>query len=194
MARLFYEMFVELLVAFGLLIPVGTTYGEGDWNMRPTGWRRRLGTVGLLGGTILIGFSACHGSWPFTGSRVLLNNSQFMEGWATYLHCKSSEEPDDIRRDVQQLSRIAYTVATQSRQSDFLPASMRALVMDPPIRLAVDPHAMMVACAKHGGEMAQLVGRPELAVELFSVVLAALRESVYAYRSMDIGRAFSNRE
>ncbi len=177
-----------------MLVSVGTTYGEGDGTMRPIGWRRRLGTVGLLCGTILIGFSACHGSWPFTGSTVLLNNSQFMEGWATYLHCRSSEEPDDIRSDVQQLTRIAYAVATQSRQSDFLPVSMRALVMTPPIRLAVDPHAMMVACAQHGGEMAQRVGRPELAVELFSVVLAALRERVSVYRPIDIGRAFSNRD
>ena len=66
--------------------------------------------------------------------------------------------------------------------------------MTPPIRLAVDPHAMMVACAQHGGEMAQRVGRPELAVELFSVVLAALRERVSVYRPIDIGRAFSNRD
>lgn len=162
--------------------------------MRPIGWRRKLGTVGCLFVTGLMGLSGCHGSWPLAGSPALLSNNQFMEGWTTYLHCRSSEEPDDIRRDVQQLSRIAYTVATQSRPSAFLPASMRALVMNPPSRLAVDPHAMMVACAQHGGAVAEVVGRPELAVELFTVVLAALREGVYAYHPMDIGRAFINRE
>lgn len=61
--------------------------------------------------------------------------------------------------------------------------------MPPPLRLAVDPHAMMVACAQHGSEVAEFVGRPELAVELFTVVLAALREGLYAYPSLDIGRA-----
>lgn len=90
---------------------------------------------------------------------------------------------------------MAYTVAMQSRPPGFLPASMRGFVMNPPSRLAVDPQAMMVACARHGGEVAHVVGRPELAVELFTVVLAALREQVHAYHPKDSDdRAFINRE
>lgn len=162
--------------------------------MRPTRWRYGLETVGCLFVMGSMGLSGCHGSWPFSDSASVLNNSQFMEGWTTYLHCRSSVQPDEIRTDVQQLSRMAYTVATQNRASIILPASMRGLVMPPPSRLAVDPHAMMVACAKHGSEVAQFVGRPELAVELFTVVLAALREGVYAYHPMDIGRAFNAHE
>lgn len=162
--------------------------------MRLTGWRCGLGTVGCLFVTGIMGLSGCHPSWPFSGSTSLLTNSQFMEGWTTYLHCRSSAEPDEIRVDLQHLSRMAYAVATQNRPSISLPASMRGLVMPPPSRLAVDPHAMMVACAQHGGQVAQFIGRPELAVELFTVVLAALREGVYAYHPMDIGRAFTQRE
>lgn len=143
--------------------------------------------------TGFMGLSGCHGSWPFSEAD-LLNNSQFMEGWNIYLHCRSSAEPDDIRMDVEQLSRMAYTVATQNRRSAFLPAAMRGLVMTPPSRLAVDPHAMMVACAQHGGEVAQIVGQPELAVELYTVVLAALREGVYAYYPRDVGRASIKRD
>ena len=158
--------------------------------MRPTGWRRGFGAVGCLFLASIMGLSGCHRSWPFSGPASLLNNSQFMEGWTTYLHCRSSAEPDEIRMDLQHLSRMAYAVATKNRPSTFLPASMRIFVMPPPSRLAVDPHAMMVACAQHGGEVAEIVGRPELAVELFTVVLAALREGVYAYHPTEIGRAF----
>ncbi|MBS0169530.1 MAG: hypothetical protein JSR62_04185 [Nitrospira sp.] len=158
------------------------------------GWRCGLRTAGWLSLTGIMGLSGCYGSWPFSGSTPVLSNSQFMEGWTTYLHCRSSAEPDEIRTDVRQLSHMAYAVAGQNRPSDFLPASIRGLVMPPPSRLAVDPHAMMVACARHGGEVAQVVGRPELAVELFTVVLAALREGVFAYHPMDIGRAFTSRD
>ena len=167
----------------------------GRRNMRVCGWRGRLGTVGCLFLTGLIGVLGCQGSWPVAGSTPFPSNSQFMEGWTTYLHCRLSREPDDIRRDVEALSRMAYRVATQSRPSAFLPASMRGLVMNPPSRLAVDPQAMMVACAQHGGEVAHGVGRPELAVELFTVALAVLREQVYVYHPKDSGdRAFINRE
>lgn len=167
----------------------------GRRNMRMRGWRGRLGTVGCLFLTSLIGVLGCQGSWPVAESTPFPSNSQFMEGWTTYLHCRLSQEPDDIRRDLEELSRMAYTVAMQSRPPGFLPASMRGFVMNPPSRLAVDPQAMMVACARHGGEVAHVVGRPELAVELFTVVLAALREQVHAYHPKDSDdRAFINRE
>ncbi len=153
------------------------------------GWHCGLRIAGWLSLTGIMGLSGCHGSRPFSEPAFLLNNSQFMEGWTTYLHCRSSAEPDEIRMDVQQLSGLAYAAAMQNRPSSSLPAAMRGFVMPPPLRLAVDPHAMMVACAQHGSEVAEFVGRPELAVELFTVVLAALREGLYAYPSLDIGRA-----
>lgn len=159
-----------------------------------SGWRCGLRTAGWLSLTGIMGFSGCLGSSPFSGSTSVLSNSQFMDGWTTYLHCRSSAEPDEIRTDVGQLSRMAHAVAVQNRPTAFLPASIRRLVMTPPSRLAVDPHAMMVACAQHGSEVAQVVGQVELAAELFTVVLAALREGGYAYHPMDIGRAFTSRD
>jgi hypothetical protein len=149
------------------------------------------GVLFFMGIVSLVG---CHNPWPFAGSNSYLDNAQFMQAWETYLHCRSSSEPDEIRTDLHQLSVIARTVTTLSRPSVVLPAAIQALVTKPPSRLAVDPHAMMMACALHGGETAQFAGRPELAVELFTVVLAAQREEAPVHYPADVGRALTYRK
>lgn len=156
--------------------------------------RRRCGVVGLLFIMGIVGLIGCHNPWPFAGSNSYLDNTQFMHAWETYLHCRSSSEPDEIRTDLQQLSVMARAVTRQNRPSVILPAAIRALVTKPPSRLAVDPHAMMVACALHGDEAAQFAGRPELAVELFTVVLAAQREGTPLHYPADVGRMLTYRE
>ena len=128
----------------------------------------------------IVGFSGCHSSWPFDSSAPLLENAQFMDIWETYLHCRSSTEPDEIRADLQRLNIVARTVATQNEPSALLPAGLRSRITAPPSRLAVDPRSMAVSCALHGREVAQSAGQPELNAELSTAVGSEQAGSAYA--------------
>lgn len=133
----------------------------------------RAGTLGLalLG---IIALSGCHTSWPFDGPAAHVDSALFMTTWRTYLHCRSSMAPEEIRADLQQLNRVAYAVSAKNHSSVFLlPAPIRTLISTLPSRLAVDPQAMSTACALHGSHVAQTAGRPELSVEWLTEVVAA---------------------
>jgi hypothetical protein len=135
----------------------------------------RAGVIGLLLLTSIVTLSGCQISWPFERPASLLDNAQFMGAWETYLHCRSSTEPGAIRADLQRLNHVANLVTIQNQASVFLPVAIRSLIAAPPSRLAVDPEAMVVACAVHGGHVAQSAGQPELSVELFTAVVAERR-------------------
>lgn len=152
--------------------------------------RRRFGLCELLFITSIAGLSGCHNPWPFAGPTAYLDNAQFMHAWETYLHCRSTSEPEEIRTDLRRLSVVAQRVTTQNRLSPVLPEAIRMLVTKPPSRLAVDPHDMMAACALHGGEVAQVVDQPELAVELLTLVVTAQKGGAYAHHPVDAGRVF----
>lgn len=97
-----------------------------------------------------------------------------MDTWKTYLHCRSSLDPEEIRSDLQQLTHVAQAVSRRNHASvRLLPAAVRTLIATLPSRLAVDPHAMSVACALHGGEVAKSAGLPGLSVVLLTAVVAA---------------------
>ncbi len=152
--------------------------------------RRRFGLRGLLFITSIAALNGCHNPWPFAGPNAYLDNAQFMHAWETYLHCRSTSEPEEIRTDLRRLSAVAHKVTTQDRLSPVLPEAIRMLVTKPPSRLAVDPQEMMAACALHGGEVAQVAGQPELAVELLTLVVAAQKGGAYAPHPADAGRMF----
>ncbi|MEP7152153.1 MAG: hypothetical protein ABI856_10615 [Nitrospira sp.] len=117
-----------------------------------------------------------------------------MDAWKAYLHCRSSAMPDEIHFDLQQISQVAQEEVRQREISPLVPAALKFLFAAPPSRLAVDPHAMAVACALHGGHVAQSAGRPELTVELFSTVLAGQRGASYAYYAAEVRRKFHRME
>ena len=119
------------------------------------------------------GMAGCQFLLPFDRSAPLLDHAHFMDVWHTYLHCRSSVEPDEIRIDLDQLHRVAQTIALRNQVSPLGPAGIRPLIAAPLIRLAVDPHEMVLSCALHGSRVAQSAGRPEVAVELFRTVLAS---------------------
>lgn len=145
----------------------------------------RVGTVSLLFVMSVVGLSGCHISWPFDRPASLLDSAQFMETWKTYRHCRSSLEPEEIRSDLQQLTRVAQAVSMPNHASVLLlPAAVRTLIARLPSRLAVDPHAMVVACALHGGEVAQAAGQPGLSVALLTAVVAA-QQRANSYYSLE---------
>jgi hypothetical protein len=99
------------------------------------------------------------------------HNASFMDAWHTYSHCISTEEPDAIVSDLHALNRFAGSVSTNSHARAFgiLPYSLPPL----PSRLAVDPAAMVSACADHGSEVALSLQRPKGSVELLITAVEA---------------------
>ena len=109
-----------------------------------------------------------------------------MDSWKTYLHCRASVELEDIRSDLQHLNRVAQAVSMPNHASVLLlPAAVRAVIATLPSRLAVDPHAMSVACALHGGDVAQSAGQPGLSVALLTAVVVAQQGAVNAYYAVE---------
>ena len=134
---------------------------------------RMLGLVFLS----VAGLGGCHVSTSF------LDNHQFMEAWSTYLHCRASAEPDEIAVDLQRLSAVSSRHAQSLHNHSsilVLPVAMRSLVATRPSRVAVDPHAMSVACALHGSEVAKAAGLPRLSVVPLTAVTAAQLGAVNA--------------
>lgn len=134
------------------------------------------------------GMAGCQFSLPFDRSAPLLDHAHFMDAWHSYLHCRSSVEPDEIRIDLDQLHRVAQTIALQNQVSPLVPAGIRPLIAAPLIRLSVDPHEMVLSCALHGSRVAQSAGRPEVAVELFRTVLASEGAADSAFLAPAIAR------
>lgn len=148
----------------------------------------RRGAVELLFLMSIIGLGGCSMAWPSDRQTALLDNHQFMEAWNTYLHCRSSSEPEEIGTDLQQLNRIAHTATKQKDVPVPLPAAIRRLITAPPSRLAVDPRSMAAACALHGGLVAQSAGQFALSVELLTAVTAVRDGSEYDYYAVEAGR------
>lgn len=162
----------------------------GDWRRQ----RCRPMLAGLLLLLSIGGLQGCHMPASFDESAPLLSNAHFMDAWKAYLHCRSSAEPDEIHSDLQQLSHVAQEEVRRREVSPLVPAALRFLFAAPLSRLAVDPHAMAVACALHGGHVVQSAGRPELTVELFTAFLAAQRGASYAYYAAEVRRKFHRLE
>lgn len=119
---------------------------------------RMVAAPGTLGLVLLsgLGLGGCQASGPFAGPTFALDNAQFMATWKTYLHCRSSADPAEIRADLLQLTHVARMASGRNRASFLLlPASLRSFLALPPSRLAVDPHAMAVTCALHGSDVAK---------------------------------------
>ncbi len=101
----------------------------------------------------------------------LNRNASFMDAWHTYSHCLSTKEPDAIVSDLHTLNRFAETVSTNTHARTFgvLPYSLPPL----PSRLAVDPAAMVSACADHGAEVALSLEQPRGSAELLITAVEA---------------------
>lgn len=149
----------------------------------------RAGTLGIALLSI-VSLGGCHVSHPLDKPASLLDNMQFMEAWKTYLHCRSSTEPDEIRVDLQRLNLVTHSHAESMQIHSsvlLLPAAVRSLIATRPSRVAVDPHAMATACALHGSHVAKTAGQPEIAVELLTEVMTAHEGWARAYHAIQAG-------
>lgn len=156
------------------------------------GMRYRAGVLGLLLLMNSAGLSGCNVPWLLAGSAPLLDHSRFMSAWSTYVHCRSSSEPDEIRADLRQLTDLAEAETMQHHAPRLLPAAIRSLMATLPSRLAVDPQSMVAACALHGGHVAQWAGRSDLSEELFGSVARTQHEPGAAYYAVEAGRRLTH--
>jgi hypothetical protein len=129
---------------------------------------------------VLIALGGCQRLQLFTDTDVLSDES-FSRLWRIYSHCRSSLEPDEMREDMQQLSRALRHMSETKNRLLFLPQSVQHWIAEPPSRLSVDPGAMALACAVRAGQAAHAEGRTQLAAELFGFVLSKDRELPYVY-------------
>ena len=99
------------------------------------------------------------------------SNTSIMNAWHTYEHCLSTPEPVAIVSDLLALNRFADSVSAKGdpRRLRLLSYSLPAL----PSRLAVDPAAMVKACAKHGTDVALSLEEPKGSVELLITAVTA---------------------
>ena len=128
----------------------------------------------------MVMFGGCQSFQPFTDTTVLGNES-FGDLWTVYKHCRSSTDHDEMRQDIQHLSRALHGMSETKNRPSFLPQSVQRLIEEPPSRLAVDPGAMAIACGLHAAEAAQADGQTQMAAELFEFVLSKDRDPRYTY-------------
>jgi hypothetical protein len=128
----------------------------------------------------IVMLGGCQSLQFFTDTAVLSDES-FSRLWRIYSHCRSSIEPDEMREDMQHLSRTLRRMSETMNRHSLLPQSVQRLIEEPPSRLSVDLGAMAIACALHAGQAAQADGRTHMAAELFGFVLSKDREPPYTY-------------
>ncbi|HET9962908.1 MAG TPA: hypothetical protein VFQ34_11275 [Nitrospiraceae bacterium] len=128
-----------------------------------------------------LGLTGCEYAWLHDRPSSLLDNAHFLETWKTYLHCRASSRPEEIRADLFQLTRVAHSLFQERQAAASLPRAIRSLVSTPPSRLSVDPQAMTTACALHGSQVAQAAGRPEMSIELLTAAVTAQQGTASAF-------------
>ena len=110
----------------------------------------------------------------------LNHNASFMEAWHAYSRCLSSKDPENIVSDLHALKQFAEGVSTNNRARTFgvIPYTLPPL----PSRLAVDPAAMVTACAEHGAEVALSLEQPKGSAEL---LITSVEAQNYIKKSLD---------
>jgi hypothetical protein len=102
-----------------------------------------------------------------------------MDMWGIYTHCSHSEDLDAMRGDAQ---RLRLAVEVMDHAADPVPLEREEpAFMGPPARLSVDPAAMAAACALRAGRVAQGMGRPYDAREMFQMIVTDFPQPRYQY-------------
>lgn len=109
----------------------------------------------------------------------LSEGSRIVDLWSIYTHCYRSKDPDAMRVDVQRLSLA--TSSMDSAENDVSPEDHDSSPMGPPVRLSVDPTAMVASCALHTGLVAQAMGRLYVAREMFQMIVIKFPHPRYRY-------------
>lgn len=141
---------------------------------------RRLSTAGAS--VLLTVLTGC-GMIGLSGHELAshLDNGRFMDLWHTYSRCQAS---DDIVKLHHESSRLSQAARSRFQSDGFalpLPEKIERLVALPPTRLAVDVNAMAMACTLRAAQVAQQIGRNDIAQEMFEAVLSNGDDPTYEY-------------
>lgn len=144
-----------------------------------TSYRAHLTVAASVLVALLSGCGAFGNS--MTGSAHPIDNVGFMDLWGVYSNCQAGSDVEKLRDDSSRLSRAAQTPSQDTGFVLPLPGNMERWVAVPSARLAVDVRAMAAACMLHAGQVAQQVGRNDIAQEMFQSVLAIHNDPAYEY-------------
>jgi len=134
----------------------------------------------LLIGGLVAALAGCQSTQALMQS-ARPSDAEFMNLWGVYRECRTSPDLDTMRVDVRQLRHGAEQMTPRSNSALPLPDSIKRLVSKPPVRLSVDPRAMVADCALSTGHAALEAGRDEVAVEMFASILHTYSQSEYPY-------------
>jgi hypothetical protein len=109
------------------------------------------------------------------------DNVGFMDLWGVYSNCQAGSDVEKLRDDSSRLSRAAQIRSPDAGFVLPLPGNIERWVAVPPARLAVDVKAMAAACMLHAGQVAQQMGRNDMAQEMFRSVLSTHNDPAYEY-------------
>jgi len=84
-----------------------------------------------------------------------------------------------MRADAQRLSRAVNTI--DPAEGPILPESNEPVSPGPTFRLSADPAAMAAACALRAGQAAQEMKHPNVAREMFHMVIINFPQPRYQY-------------
>lgn len=126
---------------------------------------------------ILMPLSGCDTSRQSLQS--LSDSNSVMDLWHTYAHCHRSADLDEMRDDAQQLIQAANIF--DSAEDSSLPERDEPAPSGPTTRFSVDPGAMAASCTLHTGQAAQRMGHPNVAREMFQLVVVRFSQLRYQY-------------
>jgi hypothetical protein len=109
-----------------------------------------------------------------------LDHRAFVSLWRTYSHSRTSEDLDEVREDIRQLSEDLRGIARKVDAPSLLPEGIERLIAEPPSRLTVDPHAMVAACTLHAADVAQAGGKLDVASALYRSIIRTYSHKDYA--------------
>ncbi|MCW5799994.1 MAG: hypothetical protein KIT40_15970 [Nitrospira sp.] len=182
------------------MLPAGRFCLTALWSRRTAHERRERDTLAVrthdgalrnealgVALSVIVGLNGCHFPQLLDRPSAFFDNSRFMDAWQTYLHCRSTMDLAEVRDDLQQLKRVTdiHARSMQDRTYALLPTAIKSVIAAPPSRLAVDPHAMVAACALHGAHVAQAAGQPGMSLVLLTAVAAAREGAANPYYAVE---------
>ena len=103
-----------------------------------------------------------------------------MDLWNTFTHCRTGTDVNTLQRDLRRLEEGAGQLTAIKGFSLPLPERIERMIAHPAPRLAVDPQAMVLACALYTGQAALQARRLPLAAAMFTAVLRRQSTGDYA--------------
>lgn len=144
---------------------------------------RGISHISFAGATVLFALLTGCSMLDMSGKASVphFDNGRFMDLWHIYSRCRMESDAEKLHAES---SRLSLAVQAISQKSGFvlpLPEKIERWVAQPPTRLAVDMKSMAMACTLHAGQVAQQVGRNNMAQEMFRAVLSHDDDPTYEY-------------